>query len=519
MISVIIPALNEAKTVGSVVAFALREPLVSEVIVVDDGSTDGTPELARAAGAAVITSTLLGKGASMDDGLWAARNEVVLYLDGDLAGLGDDLIERMCRPILDGTADFVKAKFTRGAGRVTTLTARPLLRVFFPELAHFAQPLGGIVAARRSLLRWVRFENDYGVDIGLFLDVAATGAAMAEVDVGRIEHNSQPLEALGDMATQVARTLLDRAARYGRLRPSQVRALGEGERHPQTELEAVLHKVGKAERLALFDMDGVLLQHRFIVSLARRTNRGVALAEFLDRGDLAPQERARRIAALFVGVRRAVFEEVARRTPLMPGAVEAVVGLRRAGYHVGIVTDSYRIAAETVRRRVFADFSVAHLLQFRRGRATGQITFSPGMAHAQGCPFHAGCKVNVLRHLLERTGLGPEHVLAVGDGENDVCLLKAAGRSVAFRPKTGAVRAAAGHVVEGALSDLLAVLPEAGTDAGLVAGAPPSGGRLLGEGRERDLEKEGVSRGVQILATGLFGERGERPLRRRRRSA
>lgn len=86
-VSVIIPVLNESARIASVVAFALQSPLVAEVIVVDDGSIDGTPELAREAGAKVITSTLLGKGASMEDGLNAAQHEILLYLDGDLTGL------------------------------------------------------------------------------------------------------------------------------------------------------------------------------------------------------------------------------------------------------------------------------------------------------------------------------------------------------------------------------------------------------------------------------------------------
>src|SRR5205814_3037269 len=60
MVSVIIPVLNEAPTIAAVVAFARRSPRVSEVVVVDDGSIDGTPELARAAGARVVTSTMLG---------------------------------------------------------------------------------------------------------------------------------------------------------------------------------------------------------------------------------------------------------------------------------------------------------------------------------------------------------------------------------------------------------------------------------------------------------------------------
>ncbi len=286
MISVVIPALNEARTIESVVSFALASPRVSEVIVVDDGSIDGTAEKAAAAGAVVFTSTLLGKGASMEDGLGAAGNEIIAYLDGDLGELRPDLIESLTQPLLAGQADFVKARFSRRAGRVTMLTARPFLKFFFPELAHLEQPLGGIIAARTSLLRELRFEHDYGVDIGLVLDAAAIGARLTEVDVGAIEHQSQSLEALGDMAYQVLRTLLDRAARYRRLRLSQVHEAEELERHRQAELAASLRKVGPTRRLALFDMDGTLLHGRFVASLAERTNQLPGLAGLLDNPSL-----------------------------------------------------------------------------------------------------------------------------------------------------------------------------------------------------------------------------------------
>ncbi|PYJ01993.1 MAG: hypothetical protein DME25_17110, partial [Verrucomicrobia bacterium] len=436
MVSVIIPVLNEAPTIASVVGFAWRSPRVSEVIVVDDGSIDGTPDLARAAGARVVTSTMLGKGGSMEDGVGLATNETLLYLDGDLRGLAPDLVERVAAPILAGEVDFVKARFTRSAGRVTMLTARPLLRIYFPELTHFEQPLGGIIAARRGLLRSLRFENDYGVDIGLLIDAIVAKARVAEIDVGHLEHDSQPLERLEEMAVQVARTILDRAARLGRLRYSFASKVQETERHQRAELAAALGKIPQGERLALFDMDGVILQGRFIVELARRTNRESALEEFLDRFDLTAEERARKIAAIFAGVPCEAFEHCARVMPLMPGAVEAVVGLRKAGFRVGVVTDSFDTASEIVRRRVFADFSFANLMKFRNGHATGQLTLAPAMVHPHGCRAHRHCKANVMLHLIEKLGIGRECVLAVGDGENDRCMLRQAGCSVAFQPKT-----------------------------------------------------------------------------------
>lgn len=455
MITVIIPVLNESPTVSSVIEFARKAPGVTEVIVVDDGSIDGTPELATQAGARVVTSTLMGKGASMEDGVWAAQNDVLVYLDGDLTELHDDLITRMTDPILQNRAGFVKARFTRSAGRVTILTARPLLKTFFPELNHLEQPLGGIIAARKSVLRNIRFESDYGVDVGLLLDVAMSGVVIEQVDIGHLQHDSQTLDALGDMARQVVRVILDRAARYGRLDVQQIREVAEIERQSQAQLSDLLHATGRPARLALFDMDGTLLKGRFVVNLAQRTNKVVDLGELLDRHDIPADERTRRIAALFSGIPKETFEEVARCIPLTPGATEVVVGLRKSGYRVGVVSDSFFTATEIVRRRVFADFSIAHLMKFRRGVASGDITLCPAMSHSAGCPEHNLCKRNVLLHLCEQFGLKADHVLAVGDGEPDACMLAAAGISVAFEPKTDTVRTAAQHVLSGSLLEIL----------------------------------------------------------------
>ena len=447
MISVVIPVLNESSTVDYVVKFASADPRVTEVIVVDDGSIDGTPEVAQSAGARVVTSTFLGKGASMEDGLRAASNEVVLYLDGDLRRLDEDLVRRITQPILDDEADFVKANFTRTTGRVTTLTARPLLQIFFPELAKLGQPLGGIVAARRSLLNNVRFEPDYGVDVGLLLDVSHKEARVVEVDIGPIEHDNQPLEILGDMAKQVTSVILDRAWRYERLSINQVREVEEVERRAEAELSVAIQRVGRVERLALIDMDGVLIDGRFVLFLAEKLNAVSEVRPFVDNQGISNADRARLIASAFTGVDKGVFEETARGVPLTAGAVDMIVGLRKAGYRVGIVTDSYRVAAEIIRRRVFADFSVAHLMHFRHGRADGQLRLSPAMTHPEGCREHEHCKANVAKHLMAEMRIGPDRVLAVGDGENDICLLKEAGTAVAFRPRSSAVADASHHVV------------------------------------------------------------------------
>jgi phosphoserine phosphatase len=440
--------------VAAVVQLALRSRCVGEVIVVDDGSIDGTPELARAAGARVFTSNFLGKGGSMEEGRDEARHETILYLDGDLAGMSDDLVDSVVGPVLRGEADFVKARFGRRAGRVTVLTARPLLRTYFPELAHFDQPLGGVVAARKALLERLLFENDYGVDVGLLIDASAMGARIAEVDIGQIEHESHALEFLGEMATQVARAILERAGAFGRLRLSYVQQVQETESKQRAQPENVLARVGAVDRLALFDMDGTLLAGRFIVALARGIGREAELARYLDRLDLTPETRAQRIARLFRGVSREQFLRIARNLPLNPGAVEAVVGLRKLGYRVGILTDSYHTVAEVVRRRVFADFVLANVLEFHRGRATGAVTLAPTFRSGRVGRL-AYDKLNALRFLTKRWELRARDVVAVGDSDSDIGMLRAAGMSVAFQPKSDRVRRAAKVVIDDRLDRLL----------------------------------------------------------------
>ena len=314
MFTVVIPALNESKTIGCVVHAMRCSPDISEVIVVDDGSIDGTPEVAQKEGAKVITSTLLGKGASMRDGAFAATNDHLLFIDGDLSNFAPDLVERMIQPLVTNQADFVKARFTRSGGRVTELSAKPLLKVFFPELLHIDQPLGGLIATRRDLVTSTTLENDYGVDIGLLIDMLAKGARIHQVDVGSIEHDCQPLENLGRMASQVMRTILDRARQFGRLTESQVFAFHEQERLASADLESTITNIGTPEKLALIDMDGTLIQHRFVEELSRAIAKNESLSTLLDSPTLSPQARTERIAALLEGTHQEVFLEVAMST-------------------------------------------------------------------------------------------------------------------------------------------------------------------------------------------------------------
>ena len=216
-VSVIIPAYNEAKTVKHVVSVAKSLSYILEIIVVDDGSTDGTARIAEEAGARVIRHLEnKGKGAAIKTGFTNSKGDVAVFLDADLHNLTADQVERIIKPILDGEADITKTKFKREAGRVTQLTAKPLLDFFFPEV-KFDQPLSGQFAAKRSFLNSIKLEDDYGVDVGIVLDADVRGMRVKEVDIGKIDHVLSSLGDLNLMATEVVRTIVDRAMEYGRV--------------------------------------------------------------------------------------------------------------------------------------------------------------------------------------------------------------------------------------------------------------------------------------------------------------
>ena len=159
MISVIIPTLNEEENIASVIHFAKAQPYVTEVIVVDDKSQDKTVAIAHSNQAKVVTSTKLGKGASMKDGVLCAKNNIVVFLDGDIDPYPHFTIKLLTDPILQDEVDFVKSSFSRNAGRVTELAAKPLLSIFFPDLLRFSQPLSGMIAGRKALFEKLDFRE------------------------------------------------------------------------------------------------------------------------------------------------------------------------------------------------------------------------------------------------------------------------------------------------------------------------------------------------------------------------
>lgn len=408
MISVVIPTHNESASLDTVIWLASQSPLVSEILVVDDGSTNGTQEAAMRAGARVIPSTVLGRGGSMADGLRAATGEVVVYLGGDFNSADDHVIERMARPILGGQADLVKAESGQKSNRLTTLTAKPLLATFFPELAHFNEPLSGAVAVDRPLLERLPIELDGHVDLAMLIDAHFAGARLAEVTINAPRDDRQPLAQLDELATEVVRTIMHRAALYGRLSIGQVQTVDDADRRAKAELSAMLHRIKGCDRVVLIDMDTELVAQDALRLVADRVGRGGCVA--------ANRIDAAAVSQCLEGVPREELVDAARQVPLRPGVVEMVVELRKQGNRVGVVSEGFDVVAETIRRRVFADFSVGHHLHFAGGRTTGAVTQAPEP---------------LLIHLMEHLEIGPEQIVTVGHRLTAACGIQGAMRQLA----------------------------------------------------------------------------------------
>src|ERR1700690_2425922 len=242
-ISLALPALNEEETVGHVIktikdALMDRIPLVDEIVLVDSDSSDQTREIASELGIPVFIHQKIlpelglrtGKGEALWKSLYLTHGDIVIWLDTDIVNIHPRFAYGLLGPlILHPEIQFVKGFYHRplkvdnqiqssGGGRVTELTARPLLNLFFPELSGLIQPLSGEYGGRRKAFEQMPFSSGYGVEIGLVIDVFEKFGlgSIAQVDLQERIHHNQPLESLSKMSFAIIQTVMRRIEkRYG----------------------------------------------------------------------------------------------------------------------------------------------------------------------------------------------------------------------------------------------------------------------------------------------------------------
>ncbi len=242
-VSLALPALNEEETVGHVIrtirnALVEAAPLLDEIVLIDSNSTDRTREIAEELGVPVYVHQEVlpewgarpGKGEALWKSLHVTRGDIVAWIDTDIVNIHPRFVYGILGPLLaNPRVKFVKGFYRRplkvgekvqagGGGRVTELTARPLLNLFYPELSGVVQPLSGEYAGRRDALEQLPFFSGYGVETGLLIDVFERYglSALAQVDLLERIHHNQPLEALSKMSFVILQAVIRKLERrYG----------------------------------------------------------------------------------------------------------------------------------------------------------------------------------------------------------------------------------------------------------------------------------------------------------------
>jgi glucosyl-3-phosphoglycerate synthase len=273
-ISVVIPAKNEARTVAGVAGAISRSliervPLVDELVVIDSDSADATAEIAARAGAVVhrardvapALGSFPGKGEALWKSLLVTNGDLLVFIDADLTLWGPHFVTGLLGPLLsDEQVRLVKGFYTRvrtesdgststEGGRVTELVARPLISLWWPELAGVVQPLAGEWATRRSLMESLSIPVGYGVELATLIDTVARHGldAVAQVDLGSRAHRHQANHDLALMAAELLVVAERRRPGGGPSAADRQRRLQQFER-AAGELRAVSRPVPVHER-------------------------------------------------------------------------------------------------------------------------------------------------------------------------------------------------------------------------------------------------------------------------------
>lgn len=207
--------------------------------------------------------------------------------------------------------------------------------------------------------------------------------------------------------------------------------------------------------LAVFDMDGTLIQGRLVFALANMFGLSGKVSAIQASG-AAGHEQTKAIAALFAGLTKKDVESAIESIPLTKNCERTVKTLKGKDCKIGIISDSYTVAAGFVADRLQLDFVAANELEISNGKITGKVDMPLGWERI-GC----FCKISVCkRYHLEKFArqfdVSIENTLAVGDTRSDICMIRRAGAGVAFMPKDSEIANATDKIVQD--SDLLKVL-------------------------------------------------------------
>ena len=212
---------------------------------------------------------------------------------------------------------------------------------------------------------------------------------------------------------------------------------------------AAIPAAGRRKKLLIADMESTLIENEFLDDIAARAGIGPKIADITRRamaGELDFAGALRERVAMLQGLNADLLDDVYARLQIMPGARTLIATMRRHGAVTAIVSGGFRFFAERVRAGLGADLAEANELEVSEGRLTGKV---------REPIFDRASKLATLKRLADARGLSLAETIAVGDGANDLEMVRAAGLGVAFRAKPILADAASVAIRHGDLTALL----------------------------------------------------------------
>ncbi|MDO5694040.1 MAG: phosphoserine phosphatase SerB [Pseudomonadota bacterium] len=215
-------------------------------------------------------------------------------------------------------------------------------------------------------------------------------------------------------------------------------------------------------RLIAFDMDSTLINIECVDEVADAAGRKAevaAITEAAMRGEITDyKDSLRRRVALLEGVREEHLAQVYRnRLRLNPGAAELVLACKAAGLKVLLVSGGFTYFADRLRDRLALDFARSNLLEIENGQLTGRI-----VPQSWGDICDGATKRDTVLDTCSLIGCSPQQAIAMGDGANDLEMMRAVGLSVAYHAKPRVREQAQVAIDTGGLNRLLEIFDTTG---------------------------------------------------------
>ena len=181
--------------------------------------------------------------------------------------------------------------------------------------------------------------------------------------------------------------------------------------------------------LLVMDMDSTAIQIECIDEIAKIAGVGElvsAITESAMRGELDFEQSLRRRVGTLKGAPESILQQVREHLPLMPGLVETIQTLQKYGWKTAIASGGFTYFADYLKTLLQLDFAASNQFDIEDGKLTGLV---------KGDVVDAQYKAKTLQHLLGEYGIDSQHSIAIGDGANDLAMMKVAGLGVAFHAK------------------------------------------------------------------------------------